>query len=184
MVFPGAFLVTTTLSFNLLGDGLRDASMYEVIDKWVTLLHNRPVKPTLLSPEGASQSTGEQLRDPVRRAGRRQSVKFTSWRVIACMAIIVGVAGVTAVSVPAASRSPPFEAARTWSGGSRRSAGRTASIRPASISANAISIYLSLLIRRLVGYNHVAGAAGNKVVPDLARSIRAPRTAARRGRSR
>ena len=25
MVFPGAFLVTTTLSFNLLGDGLRDA---------------------------------------------------------------------------------------------------------------------------------------------------------------
>ena len=25
MVFPGAFLVVTTLSFNLLGDGLRDA---------------------------------------------------------------------------------------------------------------------------------------------------------------
>jgi ABC-type dipeptide/oligopeptide/nickel transport system permease subunit len=25
MVFPGAFLVITTLSFNLLGDGLRDA---------------------------------------------------------------------------------------------------------------------------------------------------------------
>ena len=25
MVFPGAFLVATTLSFNLLGDGLRDA---------------------------------------------------------------------------------------------------------------------------------------------------------------
>jgi ABC-type dipeptide/oligopeptide/nickel transport system permease subunit len=25
MVFPGLFLVITTLSFNLLGDGLRDA---------------------------------------------------------------------------------------------------------------------------------------------------------------
>jgi ABC-type dipeptide/oligopeptide/nickel transport system permease subunit len=25
MVFPGAFLVITTLSFNLVGDGLRDA---------------------------------------------------------------------------------------------------------------------------------------------------------------
>ena len=25
MVFPGAFLVVTTLAFNLLGDGLRDA---------------------------------------------------------------------------------------------------------------------------------------------------------------
>jgi ABC-type dipeptide/oligopeptide/nickel transport system permease subunit len=25
MVFPGAFLIATTLAFNLLGDGLRDA---------------------------------------------------------------------------------------------------------------------------------------------------------------
>jgi ABC-type dipeptide/oligopeptide/nickel transport system permease subunit len=25
MVFPGAFLVITTLAFNMLGDGLRDA---------------------------------------------------------------------------------------------------------------------------------------------------------------
>jgi ABC-type dipeptide/oligopeptide/nickel transport system permease subunit len=25
MVFPGAFLIITTLAFNLLGDGLRDA---------------------------------------------------------------------------------------------------------------------------------------------------------------
>jgi ABC-type dipeptide/oligopeptide/nickel transport system permease subunit len=25
MIFPGVFLIMTTLSFNLLGDGLRDA---------------------------------------------------------------------------------------------------------------------------------------------------------------
>ncbi len=32
----------------------------------------------------------------------------------------------------------------------------------------AFGIYSNLLVRTLVGYNHVAGAAGNKVVPDLA----------------
>ena len=34
--------------------------------------------------------------------------------------------------------------------------------------AEAFGIYSNLLVRTLVGYNHVAGAAGNKIVPDLA----------------
>jgi hypothetical protein len=39
---------------------------------------------------------------------------------------------------------------------------------------DAQGIYSSLLVRTLVGYNHVADAAGNKLVPDLAASIPAP----------
>jgi len=39
---------------------------------------------------------------------------------------------------------------------------------------DAIGIYSSLLVRTLVGYNHVAGAAGNKLVPDLATSVPKP----------
>ena len=38
----------------------------------------------------------------------------------------------------------------------------------------AFSIFSNLLIRTLVGYNHVAGAAGNKLVPDLATSLPVP----------
>jgi len=34
--------------------------------------------------------------------------------------------------------------------------------------AEAFGIYTNLLVRTLVGYNHVAGAPGNVVVPDLA----------------
>jgi peptide/nickel transport system substrate-binding protein len=38
----------------------------------------------------------------------------------------------------------------------------------------AFSIYSSLLVRTLVGYDHVAGAAGNKLVPDLATTVPQP----------
>jgi peptide/nickel transport system substrate-binding protein len=39
---------------------------------------------------------------------------------------------------------------------------------------DAIGIYSSLLVRTLVGYNHVADAAGNKLVPDIATSVPTP----------
>ena len=35
----------------------------------------------------------------------------------------------------------------------------------------AFGIYSSLLVRTLIGYNHVAGSAGNIVVPDLATNL-------------
>src|SRR4051812_23231534 len=38
----------------------------------------------------------------------------------------------------------------------------------------AFSIYSNLLVRTLVGYNHVAGAAGNKLVPDIATDVPTP----------
>ena len=43
---------------------------------------------------------------------------------------------------------------------------------------NAFGIYSSLLLRTLVGYNHVEGAAGNELVPDLATTAPSPPTAA------
>src|SRR5262249_1771047 len=39
---------------------------------------------------------------------------------------------------------------------------------------DAVGIYSSLLVRTLVGYNHVADAAGNQLVSDLATSVPAP----------
>src|SRR4051812_19897301 len=39
---------------------------------------------------------------------------------------------------------------------------------------DAFGIYSSLLVRTLVGYNHVADAAGNTVVPDIATSVPKP----------
>src|SRR5205823_10909303 len=36
------------------------------------------------------------------------------------------------------------------------------------------AIYSTLALRTLVGYDHVAGAAGYRIVPDLAESIPAP----------
>jgi peptide/nickel transport system substrate-binding protein len=40
--------------------------------------------------------------------------------------------------------------------------------------AEAFGIYSNLMIRTLVGYNHVAGAAGNRLVPDLATTLPKP----------
>src|SRR5690349_10245627 len=40
--------------------------------------------------------------------------------------------------------------------------------------AEAMGIYSNLMIRTLVGYDHVAGAPGNKVVPDLATALPQP----------
>ena len=39
---------------------------------------------------------------------------------------------------------------------------------------DAMSIYSNLLIRTLVGYDHVAGTAGNKLVPDIATALPKP----------
>src|SRR3954469_4007371 len=39
---------------------------------------------------------------------------------------------------------------------------------------DAFGVYSSLLVRTLVGYNHVADAAGNKLVPDIATTVPVP----------
>ena len=78
-------------------------------------------------------------------------------------------------------RRPPRPAAPTGSAGSPRwrsaaatSTGAAASTRPREWSFGANGIYSNLLLRTLVGYDHVAGAAGYRLVPDLAETVPAP----------
>jgi peptide/nickel transport system substrate-binding protein len=101
-------------------------------------------------------------------------VKRARWLTLACLAVVVGVAGVTAMSASGAESKSAIRGG-TYRVGWESSFGWTNGFDPTGeYLANAISIYQSLLIRRLVGYNHVAGAAGNKVVPDLATSVPRP----------
>ncbi len=101
-------------------------------------------------------------------------MRFTKPRILLCAALVVGVAGITVASVSA---SPSKGAVKggTYRVGWESSFGWTASFDPTGeYLANGFAIYESLLLRRLVGFNHVAGAAGNRVVPDLATSVPKP----------
>jgi peptide/nickel transport system substrate-binding protein len=70
--------------------------------------------------------------------------------------------------------------ARTHAGGTLRvgweqSFGFTDSFDPTGeYLGDAFGIYSGLLVRTLVGYNHVADAPGNKLVPDIATSVPKP----------
>jgi peptide/nickel transport system substrate-binding protein len=102
-------------------------------------------------------------------------VKRAKWKVItACLAVVIAVAAVTAASVSAAGSKKSvtggtyvmgFESAFNWTNGFDPTG---------EYLANAQAIYSSLLLRPLVGFNHVAGAAGNKPIPDLATSVPKP----------
>ena len=52
--------------------------------------------------------------------------------------------------------------------------GPTASTRPASSRRRRAGIYTNLLVRTLVGYDHVAGAAGRRSCPTWPRRVPAP----------
>ena len=68
-------------------------------------------------------------------------------------------------------RRPVRPAARTASSGNRRSTSPTASIRRVSTSARRSASTRTCSSRTLVGYNHVEGAPGNMLVPDLATDL-------------
>jgi peptide/nickel transport system substrate-binding protein len=104
-------------------------------------------------------------------------VSFTKARLAATVAVVVAlVAALTATSVTAA----PSGSTKSLKGGTYRvgwesSFGWTNGFDPTGeYLANAFAIYSSLLVRTLVGYNHVGGAAGNALVPDLATSVPKP----------
>jgi peptide/nickel transport system substrate-binding protein len=90
------------------------------------------------------------------------------------------VALVVAVVAAMASASVSASPTKAQAGGTYRVAwessfGWTSGFDPTGeYLANAFAIYSSLLVRTLVGYNHVAGAAGNAAVPDLATTVPAP----------
>ena len=97
------------------------------------------------------------------------------WRLLtACLAVVIGVAAYTAASV-SASGSAKSVTGGTYVMGWESSFGWTNGFDPTGeYLANAQAIYSSLLLRTLVTYNHVAGAAGNKLVPDLATAVPKP----------
>ena len=90
---------------------------------------------------------------------------------------LLGAAALTAALVSAASAGASEQSAKggTYRVGWESSFGWTNSFDPTGeYLANAFAIYSNLLLRTLVGYNHVAGPQGNIVVPDLATSVPKP----------
>jgi peptide/nickel transport system substrate-binding protein len=83
--------------------------------------------------------------------------------------------GATVASLAAASAAPPQGA--IVRGGTYRVGWEQMTfdnLDPASAYADTYALFTNLLTRTLVGYNHVGGAAGSVLVPDLATRLPAP----------
>jgi len=92
-------------------------------------------------------------------------------------AALIAVAALTAALVSAAAAGPSGQSAKggTYRVGWESSFGWTNSFDPTGeYLANGFVIYTNLVLRNLVSFNHVAGPAGNIVVPDLATSVPKP----------
>ena len=99
------------------------------------------------------------------------------------IAALCGVAALTAVLVSAASAEPSGQSAKggTYRVGWESSFGFTNNFDPTGeYLANAFAINTNLLLRGLIGYNHVEGPAGAIVVPDLATSVPKPTNGGKR----
>lgn len=97
------------------------------------------------------------------------------WKVllVAAVAALVGV-GAT-VGTASNSGASKAQAGGTYRVGWESSFGFSNNLDPTGeYLGEAFGILSNLLVRTLVGYNHVAGAPGNVVVPDLATSIPTP----------
>ena len=110
-----------------------------------------------------------------RRGGSREAAVASS--VLAAAAVLVA-AAVASPPPPRPSSPNRSEAAPTGSAGrpdgTNGSTTRTASTLPPRSASGRAGSYSNLLLRTLVGYNHVAGAAGQELVPDLAVRVPAP----------
>jgi peptide/nickel transport system substrate-binding protein len=98
-------------------------------------------------------------------------------RVTKPLAALLGAAVLTAALVSAAAAGSSDQSIKggTYRVGWEGSFGWTNSFDPTGeYLANGFVIYANLMLRTLVGFNHVAGPAGNKVVPDLAISVPKP----------
>jgi peptide/nickel transport system substrate-binding protein len=92
---------------------------------------------------------------------------------IVVLAIAAGI--VVAAGTAAGSKKDAVKAGGTYKVGWESSFGFTDAFDPTGeYLGNAWALYSSLLVRTLVGYNHVAGAAGNVIVPDIATSVPKP----------
>src|SRR5262245_24628911 len=115
-------------------------------------------------------------------AGEGGIVRTRKRRVAASVASVAAVAALASLLVSVAAGSD----ARHLKGGTYRvgwesSFGWTDSFDPTGeYLANAFAINTNLLLRGLIGYNHVAGPAGAVIVPDLATSVPKPTNGGKR----
>src|SRR5262249_39368716 len=101
------------------------------------------------------------------------------FRRVAVAGLVVAIGAVIVVAASLAAKSSPSKkgasAGGTMTIGWEASFGFTDSFDPTGeYLGDAWGIYMNLITRSLMGSNHVPGAAGNKIVPDLAVSVPKP----------
>jgi peptide/nickel transport system substrate-binding protein len=102
-------------------------------------------------------------------------VKKPFRRLVAICLVVTVSAAVLVAAGSASQKSSKAGSGGTLTVGWEAAFGWTAGFDPTGeYLGDAWGIYSNLLLRSLVGTNHVAGAAGNKLVPDLARSVPRP----------
>jgi peptide/nickel transport system substrate-binding protein len=104
-------------------------------------------------------------------------------RTLLAAAAVAALAGSVAASASPGGQRSPSPRGGTYRVGWELDQGRIALLGgfdpSTEITWGTSGIYTNLLIRTLVGYNHVAGTAGAKLVPDLAVRVPAPTSAGR-----
>src|SRR5438067_9284706 len=111
-----------------------------------------------LAEEGGGKGEAPNVKSPIRLAA--------AFSAVAIAAAVVAISG---------SANTRVSAGGTLKVGWEQSFGFTASFDPTGeYLGDAFGIYSDLLVRTLVGYNHVPDAAGNKLVPDIATSVPVP----------
>jgi peptide/nickel transport system substrate-binding protein len=94
---------------------------------------------------------------------------------IAVAVIAVATAAAASIGSASPSKSSAVKAGGTYKVGWESSFGFTDAFDPTGEYLGAAwALYSNLMIRTLVGYNHVAGAPGNVLVPDIATSVPKP----------
>ena len=104
-------------------------------------------------------------------------------RVAVPVAVALAIAAAATVLVSSASGGPEAKTAKggTYRVGWESSFGWTDNFDPTGeYLANAFAINTNLLLRGLIGYNHVAGPAGAVIVPDLATTVPKPTNGGKR----
>jgi peptide/nickel transport system substrate-binding protein len=111
-----------------------------------------------LAEEGGGKGEAANVKSPIRLA--------TAFFAVAVAASVVAIGGSAKTQVSAGG---------TLRVGWEQSFGFTDTFDPTGeYLGDAFGIYSSLLVRTLVGYNHVPDAAGNQLVPDIATSVPTP----------
>ena len=101
--------------------------------------------------------------------------RYGQWGRVASFAAAWALAGGVAIVAAASIRTPVVEPGGIYRVGWEGSFGFTNSFDPTGeYAAEATAIFSNLMVRTLVGYNHVSGPAGNRLVADIAVGLPTP----------